>query len=181
LGERFCKNNHFQSLKTYGTREMSDDDAHVNFTIYLIKKSIIEVEKIIVLDKITDQDEIKINGELLGHLYIKKPYSNPPRWSRIFDSYFDTSRFGYVSSSSALLLIYENERYFAVTFGQGRYLMQPDCWEERFGLKVALNSIAEDSIKSLDKKTFDDISKITREQASRKVSAQEFGLDIARG
>lgn len=56
--------------------------------------------------------------------------------------------------------------------------MNADCIEDRFGLRVALNSIGENKVRSIDKRTFDAISRHTREQASREVAAQDFGLDI---
>lgn len=71
-------------------------------------------------------------------------------------------------------------RLYAITFGQGRYLLQSECWEERFGLIVALNTIGENNIRSIDKRTFDAISRQSREQASRETSARDFGLDIER-
>jgi uncharacterized protein (TIGR04141 family) len=76
------------------------------------------------------------------------------------------------------LLIRSEGKIFAITFGLGRYLLQSDCWIERFGLIVALNSIGKDKIRTIDKRTFDAISRHSREQASKEVEARDFGLDI---
>src|SRR5581483_2977489 len=69
-------------------------------------------------------------------------------------------------------------RVFAVVFGYGRHLLQPGCWDESFGLRTTLNSIAPDSIRSLDRKSFDALTRHTREEASRKGPIEDFGLNI---
>lgn len=149
-----------------------------NYTIYLIKSDFKEVEKIINQKNIEYEEEIKINRNLIGTLYLRKTYYNRPRWAEIFREYIDLDKISASGSPSALVLIKVNGRFLAITFGQGRFLLVQDCWEERFGLKVALNLIGENKIKSLDKKTFDSISLISREQASKEIKAEEFGLDI---
>lgn len=57
-------------------------------------------------------------------------------------------------------------------------MLKEDCWEERFGLRVALNCIGDSTVKSIDKHTLDPLARHTREQASRVATASEFGLDI---
>jgi uncharacterized protein (TIGR04141 family) len=71
-------------------------------------------------------------------------------------------------------------RWAAVTFGQGRHLLSPDDFEDRFGLKVALNCIDEKRIRSIDKQTFDAIASHTLEQSTQEANAREFGFDIER-
>jgi len=67
-----------------------------------------------------------------------------------------------------------------LTFGQGRHLLQDGLYVDGFGLRVALNSLGEDNLKSIDKETFDMIAGHSRQQASREVGTEEFGLDIER-
>lgn len=149
-----------------------------NLSIYLIKEGLDEPSSFIDSDKYSCIEEIHHGGSLLGYLYIKTPTSNPPKWASMFKNYIDTGKLGEVSTSSALLLIQTHGRFYGITFGQGRYLLKSDSWEERFGLKVALNSIGDQKIKSIDKRTFDTISKHSREQASLEVEARDFGLDV---
>lgn len=156
---------------------MNENEPIKNFTIYLIKKDKESLAAIIQQDKV--EDEIEISGsQIIGTLYIKKANYKKPKWARTFDGYIDTRKIGNGGNPSALLLIEEGNRCFAITFGQGRFLLQQDCWEERFGLKAALNIIKDNSIKSLDKKTFDAILLNTREQASKGIGTDQFGLDI---
>lgn len=149
-----------------------------HFSIYLIKEDRKNITDIVKIDNISYRTKLVLNDIEIGELFVKPTKSKLPRWYRIFDGYIDKSKIGEVANSSALLLINVKKRFFAVTFGQGRYLLQSNCWVERFGLRVVLNSIGEYKIKSIDKKTFDAISKQSREQASREVGATDFGLDI---
>jgi uncharacterized protein (TIGR04141 family) len=50
--------------------------------------------------------------------------------------------------------------------------------EDRFGLRVTLNSIAEDRVRSLDKQTFDTIARHTRIQSSKEARPSDLGIDI---
>jgi uncharacterized protein (TIGR04141 family) len=69
------------------------------------------------------------------------------------------------------------QRIFAVVFGHGRHLLNDGVTEERFGLKVVLNSVDPKSL-SIDKTTLGSTSKQSREQMSREGEAATFGIDI---
>ena len=84
------------------------------------------------------------------------------------------------ASSSAVLLIEPAERLFAVTFGQGRHLLDLESYEQDFGLKVVLNTVAPDQLKSVDAKTIEETTLHTRRDASRDSAFAAFGLDISR-
>jgi uncharacterized protein (TIGR04141 family) len=84
------------------------------------------------------------------------------------------------ASASAALLLESGDRLFAVTFGQGRHLLDPETYEQDFGLKVVLNTVAPDQLKSVDAKTIDETTLHTRRDVSRDSSLAAFGLDISR-
>ena len=72
-----------------------------------------------------------------------------------------------------------DKRLYAVTFGQsGRFILDQDSWEERYGLLAVLNSIDQDQIKTIDKSTFDALTTHSRVQSSKEASPQEFGVDV---
>ena len=110
---------------------------------------------------------------------MKPPVNKPPDWSKFFDEYIDIRALGKTSTTAAVLAVKVENRWFAVVFGQGgRYLLQPECWEERFGLLVALNSIGHDRISSIDKRTFDALATHSRIQSAQEATPQDFGLDV---
>lgn len=150
-----------------------------NYTIYLIKKTPANAGEIIRPEYQGTKKEFDVGG-VSGTLYIGKHTLKPPKWSGRFVGFVDPNEFGKTMAPGAVLLFEVDGRTFALTFGTGRFLMEPECYEERFGLLTVLNSINEDAIKSIDKKTIDSIARQTREQASRDVRARDFGLDVER-
>jgi uncharacterized protein (TIGR04141 family) len=147
-------------------------------TIYLIKEDREQSDDVIRSDRKTEIHELQTDSEPIGKLYVQRPPPRPPRWARFFKDYLSASELGLVASSGAVLLMEVSQRLFAITFGQGRHLLNPDSWEERFGLRVALNSVGDSNLRSIDKRTFDAISRHSREQASREAAARDFDFDI---
>ena len=156
---------------------MASNKQH-NLSIFLIKDSFSDFEQVIETDHLSKKIDIKDNLRKVGTLYYKSSFPTPPKWSSFFDKHIDIEDLGKNTTVSAVLLIKSIGKIFALTFGQGRFLLKPDCWVERFGLKVALNSIGSEKIRTIDKKTFDAISRQSIEQASQETEASNFGLDI---
>lgn len=150
------------------------NNKHHNLSIALLKEQFTAFDKIIRGSfQIENYD---ISG--IGTLYIKRPVPNPPKWLSFFKDVIDVENIGKNAAVSAALLVRSEGRIFAITFGQGRSLLQADSWVERFGLRVALNSIGKEKIRTIDKSTFDAIYRHSKEQASKETDAGDFGFDI---
>jgi uncharacterized protein (TIGR04141 family) len=149
-------------------------------TIYLIKPSLTQDVEIIKHDPAIRQCSIPLDEERTYHVFSREVPSKFPKWTDFFVGHVEREFFGKIKSAAAILLIPVDDRFFAIAFGQGRFLLAEDCYEESFGLKVVLNSIGEDHIRSIDKETFNAIPKQSREQVSRDASAYDFGLDVER-
>lgn len=149
-----------------------------NLSIFLIKEDFKSSDQIITDNPRIKEHTIEVDGVAVGQLFVQRIPPKPPRWACFFDGCIDVSEIGNVATTSAVLLVENNGRMFAITFGHGRYLLKTDCWEERFGLRVTLNCIDENKVRCIDKKTFDAITKQSKEQASRDALPQDFGLDI---
>ena len=148
----------------------------VTLAIHLIKKGLTAQDAIRAKSKLS-RHSLKLSPEVTGELFVKTPPRRRPTWAQFFDGFVSESEFGWVGSSSAVLLVPIDERLFGITFGQGRYMLAPECSEDQFGLVVALNSIADGEFRSIDKKIFDAIARRTREQAGRFAAVREFGMD----
>ena len=155
-----------------------DDKRTQNLTIYLIKEEYRTPDSIIKTETGIDKSIIEFEGNQIGLLFVKKSHPKTPRWAQLFEDCIEVEKLGTIKTTSAVLVTEDDNRLFAITFGQGRYLMVTDCWEERFGIRVTLNCIDENKVRSIDKKTFDAISKQSKEQASREVPPSDFGLDV---
>lgn len=126
-------------------------------------------------------DRYLLKGEAAGTLYVRKPYSeNKPEWISFLERDLQNSqglRELVNRSYSAILLIEAGKRQFVIAFGHGRHMLDMATVEFRFGLKVALNSIAPDKIASIDKQTFDSSPRISRTQAIRAASVTSYDVD----
>lgn len=150
-----------------------------HLSIYLIKKSFLDNESIIKNISSLKNIEIKPKDNILGNLYIRPSYLKLPRWTKLFTTEINSEDLqSHGSSTAAVLLVKVSDRIFAITFGFGKFLLIPGCYEERFGLIVTLNTILPNTIRSIDIKTFDIITSHSRIQSSREVTTNEFGLDL---
>jgi len=148
-----------------------------DITIYLIRDEIKDAPS--ALTKNLKGHEIKEGNEVLGTLFVGPSTSGPPKWGKFFaPQYVKKDIFGLVQSAGAVYITKAKQRLFAVTFGQGRHLIDPTAIEERFGLLVVLNSIQNNELRSVDKRSFDTVDQNSRVQTSQKSAPAEFGIDI---
>ena len=147
-------------------------------TIYLLKSRVGTA-----VDAIEAPDDLQTFSLQLGReeatLFVKPSNLGQPSWTKLFKGHVDFPR-GLLqsASSAAVLLLSVADRWFAITFGYGRHLLTQGVYEPNFGLRVTLNSIADASIRSIDRKSFDTIARHTREEASRAGSIEQFGLNV---
>lgn len=111
-------------------------------------------------------------------VYIRRKKGHYPSWATFFNNLVDPAEFGKVRSSGALLLCAAAGRHFAVTFGTGRYTLDPLFIEQRFGLLVTLNAVDPQKVRSIDTASLGNQGMQSRTQASRDASARDFGIDI---
>lgn len=156
----------------------ADTPSTESLTIYLGKRGLTEIEQVLTAPASLRSFPIADNEGPLGTLYIQARAARPPRWARFFEGHIDRNAFGRISSAAAVFLVSADDRMFLLTFGQGRHLIKSESVEDRFGLRVTLNSIAEDRVRSLDKQTFDTIARHTRIQSSKETRPSDLGIDI---
>ena len=142
-------------------------------SIYLIKEEYASPR-----DIFRDHNQVKKEAiDNIGTLYYKDSYNFKPSWmKKFFGELIEANIFN--STSRALLLIQAKNRYFAITFGYGHMLLSPGTWEERFGLKTALNIIDHENLRSIDKKNMSVTPKLSKEQVVKDGTFADFGVDI---
>lgn len=114
-------------------------------------------------------------------LYVKGSNSFLPKWLSFFDGFLNQKIENvFNSSSSAVLLVKHDKRVFAFTFGYGRGFLNLNLVEDNFGLKVALNSIDADKIRSVDIKNLDTVVRQSKVQVSQVGTVDNFGFNIDR-
>jgi uncharacterized protein (TIGR04141 family) len=171
----------------------------ISLSIYRIRDTI-DGKPVTDFKDVLAEPEPLISYELQGDfnftakLFVSQPKESLPSWVP-----FLTPGFGQIKevdqsvTNSALLIVKvdcEQECYFAIPFGAGRYFLKPSCYVWNYGLRVALNTIyphgsqgqatSLDRIKSIDSKTVAYNTIYTRKQMNRRTSFDDFGIDIQR-
>lgn len=148
-------------------------------SIYLAKPGVGgDVAKAINLEKSKPAIEMDIPG-LEATLYVKKePPKPPPPWTKLFTEHQDLPEdiFGGRKAVGAALAVKLNESLFVLTFGTGFHLLKNESIERDFGLRVTLNSVDPDKLRSLDKASYDHNPLNSRTQSS--VDLGVFDLEV---
>jgi uncharacterized protein (TIGR04141 family) len=151
--------------------------------VFLLREDVASWEDALREPEELDHYEPNAASGVIGLLVVQPRRSKQPAWTQYLAPYIRRatgldSLFN--SSTGALLLIEAAGRRFAVSFGQGRHLLALDSYEHDFGLKVVLNVVDADRLKSVDARTVDDLTIHTRRDVSRESSLDAFGLDVSR-
>lgn len=110
-------------------------------------------------------------------LYWQESFETTPKW--VTTIFAGQGLDGITTkSASAVLLVKASNRLFAVTFGYGKGLLKQELIESRFGLKVVLNRVDPENLRSVDAKSLDGSLGHKREQLPALSSLTNFGIDI---
>ena len=159
---------------------MVNSEKSLALNVFLIKSDFVKDEDIICKQlNLLEKKEVKIGDSYIGGLYLNPIKERRPAWIDLFSSAnipgLDDIK---TKNVSAVLLVPHERRIFAIVFGYGRHLLNLSAIEERFGLITTLNSIAPNSIRSIDRKVVDSLSRQVREQVNRETELRYFGLDV---
>ncbi len=150
-------------------------------TVFLVRAGVTDPDRILEDRRSLKHIEIRNAKGFLGSLYVQESFVNQPRWVRFFAKAVNPRDIpAKTSGSAALLLIQSKKQVYALSFGHGKNLLAPGIVDERFGLRTVLNSINPERIRSIDRRTFEAISRLSREQLSRESTIGNFGLDVGR-
>jgi uncharacterized protein (TIGR04141 family) len=115
------------------------------FSIYLLKQDF-NAENAIKDDS-TLEDGVDANDLPEGaSLLVLDSQETPPWWK----GYFGIQKHLMQTLKGAIVLLPVNDRTFAITFGHVFHNLKPESYEYDFGLRVTLNSVDPDQLKSLD-------------------------------
>lgn len=103
-----------------------------------------------------------------------------PRWAKFLDLTTDEKDEVFNVSAYGLVFLSASGRWFAVSFGLGHVKLDPDTFEQDFGLRVVLNTVAPDKLRSADIRTPDENTTTRRTQTARRSDQTAFSIDIER-
>jgi uncharacterized protein (TIGR04141 family) len=119
-------------------------------------------------------------GETVGVVYVAEFEDKEPDWVRLLAPVTQPPVADYTSTTGALLVLSAEGRWFAITFGHGRHLLDPQMYVRRFGLRVALNAVDPARLRGAQARSFNDYALHTARQVSRLSGVEALELDLER-
>lgn len=113
-------------------------------------------------------------------LYVSQSPSRPPKWTEMFAGSADPPLNLKRPTYGAVLLLKAGQRYFALTFGSGRHLLAYRSYERNFGLRVALNLVDPDRVRSANSRTFVDSALQVSRQIAEPSDITGLEVDVQR-
>lgn len=116
-----------------------------------------------------------------GRLFIGQIYSNPPGWRSLLQEVSPDLPEGiFTGGAGAVVFVPVGDRFAAVCFGHVHIALDDHAFERQFGLRVTLNSVPRDKLRTIDLATPDAVTFQKRVQASKDSDVQAFGVDMLR-
>ena len=128
---------------------------------------------------------VRSDLEYDARLYLAPERGGQPRWLAYLADATDETLPGLRNQLHGGLVLVRvihrgEQRVLAFTFGNGRTLLDLDRIEHDFGLRVVLNSVDADRLRSVETKVFDELVMHTARQASRSSPTATFDIDDTR-
>jgi uncharacterized protein (TIGR04141 family) len=160
----------------------TNDEPHINqISAQLLRAEVADPEDALVDARALDRYELRPDSGLSGRLYVKPGRPNPPPWQAFLGAVADRSLDDYRNEhASAVLFVDRGGRTYALTFGFGRHLLDPDALEPDFGLKVAAGLVNPDEMTGIDSRLVQSRRLQVRRQAGRGATSRDMGLDVNR-
>jgi uncharacterized protein (TIGR04141 family) len=113
-------------------------------------------------------------------LYVSRSPARPPKWAEIFEGSAVPQLNLKRPTFGAVLLLKAGSRRYALTFGTGRHLLAYRSYERNFGLRVALNLVDPDRVRSANSRTFIDSALQVSRQISEPSDITGLEIDVQR-
>ncbi len=152
---------------------------HQTLTIFLIKdnvKNLKECLKNPYEGFITPLNPI---WNMEGLVQYGSTHSREPMWKNFLGFFSkDSINIPNNTSNKAIMLIKVQGRIMAMVFGYGRSFLKEESIEKNFGLKVALNIINPDKMRSINVAMIENTVITTQRQTSYGTSQDDFGISV---
>jgi uncharacterized protein (TIGR04141 family) len=156
---------------------MSKKRSH-RLAIYLLKESLASPEQAVDAAGAT-RHELVLGG-VAAILFCKQAPPRRPNWSGFFDG---TAAQGPTSdlrtaSAAAVVLMPSGGRWFALVFGTGHFMLEDGSYVDDFGLRVTVNAIPPDRVRSVDHDSLSGLIVQHRSQGNRAATCGDLGVDV---
>ncbi|VXC23324.1 MULTISPECIES: DUF6119 family protein [unclassified Bosea (in: a-proteobacteria)] len=103
-----------------------------------------------------------------------------PKWAKFLNLTEQQKKAIFNVTAYGLIFLSTKGRWFALSFGLGHVKLDPDAFEQDFGLRVVLNTVAPTKLRSADIRTPDENTTTRRTQTARRSDQTAFSIDIER-
>lgn len=141
-------------------------------TLYRIKPEFIGNELSAKASKLEEKNE-NIT------IYCDSSIPRKPKYLKRFFKMSDKLSSRFFTASSQLIVLVKNlhnSEELAFSFGSGRFLLNLDAVDDRFGLRTALNVVDSEEIKNFSKTVLESNPKNAKEQLAKTASVDDFGI-----
>lgn len=155
--------------------------AFSRLTVFLLRGSGHAPSDYIRADKASTEIPTSSDSGIIGSFFYLPSFPTPPNWVAEVDKVLGAP-IANISSASAsgVLILQTSSRWFAISFGYGRSLIDPAQIQRQFGLRVGLNLVDPSQLRSMDTKTFEDLVVSKSTQSSKSSDLPAFGVDVSR-
>lgn len=116
-----------------------------------------------------------------GKIYVQEKEAGRPKWADQLDLMHGKNIPGLdTKSASAVIFVKTKKRVVAFVFGYGRYLLDDGTYVLDFGIKTALNTLDNATLRSVDLYSMEQEPMQKRNQAVRNSNINAFGIDVSR-
>ena len=156
------------------------DPTNVSLTIFLMKSTAEDFQSCLKNPDNLITVEIKKKYHMDAKIYYCNSKKQVPQWMDLLNEFANQNiEIEENVSNKAVMLIKIDSRIMALVFGYGRSLIKEEQIERNFGLKVALNTINPNKMRSINAATIEDMVVNTQRQASYSTSQEEFDLNTS--
>lgn len=148
-------------------------------SIYLLRDHITDAGEALDADP-SSLETHAVKGLKDARLYVSRSPARPPKWVDMFAGSAEPPLNLKRPSYGAVLLLEAGARYFALTFGSGRHLLAYRSYERNFGLRVALNLVDPDRVRSANSRTFVDSALQVSRQIAEPSDIAGLEVDVQR-
>ncbi|WP_164512810.1 DUF6119 family protein [Leucobacter chromiireducens] len=155
--------------------------AFSRLTVFLLRGSATAPSDFIRAEKGAAEISIRPASGIVGSFFFLPSFSAKPAWVTEVDTVLSVPAVDIRSASaSGVMILQTSSRWFAISFGYGRSLIDPALIQRQFGLRVGLNLVDPSQLRSMDTKTFEDLVVSKSTQSSKSSDLPAFGVDVSR-
>lgn len=159
---------------------MTSQEETIKISLYLHKKEVDSFEECIKKDVINHLTKYTVDSSigLPGRIYVHETIKKLPKWySHLSELTTEKIKIDENASNKATITLKHDNRYFSITYGYGKSILDESTIVRNFGLMTGVNLIDSERIKSVDSMSIEDVIIDTQKQSSSMSNQKKLQVD----